>query len=325
MKPLISVLLPIYNRPGYVSMAIDSILQQTCSDFELIIIDDGSARPTYEIISRYEKRDSRILIIRNEVNLGITASLTNGLKQARGNLIARMDSDDVSLPERFERQIAYLDHHPEIGILGTRFKRIDENGIVSSSHSIRPCGPNIIWWSMFFFPAVVNPAIMARREYFVKFNENDAEVPYPDAEDYAFWLRIGFEADFQNLPDELLLFRRHQKRITSPNNKIQASSAEKAVQRGLYLALKRTVSLEAIRSYRNLTTGELGPTLEAIDVIKDLVLWFIDNRNLSPEDKRHLSKNVMSIYDAFSNSSPMAHEHLAVALDGLRKRNLHIE
>ena len=113
----ISIIMPAYNAEKYIREAIESILNQTYTDFEFIIINDGSTDKTKEIIKSYS--DPRIVYMENEENSGIVVTLNKGLKCAQGEYIARMDSDDISLPDRFEKQIAYMDKHKDVGVLGT--------------------------------------------------------------------------------------------------------------------------------------------------------------------------------------------------------------
>src|SRR4051812_15533497 len=114
--PKISVLLPVYNAEPYLKEAIDSVLQQTFADFELIIINDGSKDRSADIIKSYT--DKRILFIDQE-NIGLSATLNKGIALARGEYIARQDNDDISRPERFRKQVTYLDAHPRTMLLGT--------------------------------------------------------------------------------------------------------------------------------------------------------------------------------------------------------------
>src|SRR3954468_5693657 len=119
MAPTVSVLLAVYNARRYLRQAIDSILAQTFTDFEFIIIDDGSTDDTLAILREYEKRDGRIRLI-SRPNKGLTTTLNEGLALARGEFLARMDGDDVALPTRFEKQVTYLRDHPECVLVGSR-------------------------------------------------------------------------------------------------------------------------------------------------------------------------------------------------------------
>ena len=118
--PLVSVIMPVYNGEKYLAEAIDSILVQTFTDFELLIVDDGSQDNSAEIIRSYVKRDSRIRFFQQEQNEGSANARNRGIANAKGEFIAAMDCDDVSLPERLQKQVDFLESHPEIGALGTR-------------------------------------------------------------------------------------------------------------------------------------------------------------------------------------------------------------
>ena len=121
----ISVLMPAYNAEKYIGEAIESILNQTYKDFEFIIINDGSIDRTEDIILSYD--DPRIIYLKNKENSGIVASLNNGLKQAKGQYVARMDADDISLPTRFEKQLQYMESNQHIFVLGTSLILFGEN------------------------------------------------------------------------------------------------------------------------------------------------------------------------------------------------------
>jgi len=125
--PLVSVILPVYNDEKYIRFAIDSVLAQTFTDFEFLIMDDGSTDNTPAIIQSYP--DNRIRYIKNEKNLKIVETLNRGIQLSKGKYIARMDSDDICTPERFEKQVAYLEEHPDVTVVDCIMQYIDENGI----------------------------------------------------------------------------------------------------------------------------------------------------------------------------------------------------
>src|SRR5258705_775698 len=114
-SPQVSVLLPVWNGERHLAAAIESVLGQSFTDFELLIVDDGSTDGSAALIRRYG--DERIRLFENEKNLGVTRSLNLGLAQARGRYVARMDADDLSAPERLARQVAFLDSHPEVALV----------------------------------------------------------------------------------------------------------------------------------------------------------------------------------------------------------------
>ena len=128
VQPLCSVVMPTYNDSRHLAAAIESILDQTFRDFEFIIIDDCSTDKTPEILEQYRCQDTRIRIVRNAENLGVARSLNKAIALTQSPFIARMDGDDLSLPTRLEKQIAYMQAHPEVGVLGTQNIFIDEQG-----------------------------------------------------------------------------------------------------------------------------------------------------------------------------------------------------
>ena len=119
MTPKVSVVIPVYNVEQYLQQCLNSILNQTLKEIEVICVDDGSTDKTPEMIGEYAKRDKRIKFIDNKQNAGIVATLNQGLEFCCGEYIARMDSDDISLPTRFATQVKYMDQHPECGALST--------------------------------------------------------------------------------------------------------------------------------------------------------------------------------------------------------------
>ena len=132
-NPKVTVLMSVYNGKRYLREAIDSILDQTFRDFEFLIINDGSTDSSSDIIRSYD--DSRIRLIENEKNIGLTRSLNKGLKLARGEYIARMDADDRSMPERLEKEILFLDKNKNVGLVGTYFLMVNKSGKVLSTFS----------------------------------------------------------------------------------------------------------------------------------------------------------------------------------------------
>ena len=128
MEALISVLMPVYNVAPYVAEAIESILRQTYRNFEFVIVDDCSTDGTFDICKKYAGQDSRIVLLHNEQNLKIEGTLNKGLEHCHGKYVVRMDGDDISLPDRFERMKAYLDEHPDVSMVGTSVENIDADG-----------------------------------------------------------------------------------------------------------------------------------------------------------------------------------------------------
>lgn len=228
MRLLISVIMPVFNSEKYVAEAIESILNQTFNDFEFIIIDDGSTDNSLKIIKEYSQKDNHIRVVVNQENKGIAGSLNIGIALARGEYIARMDADDISLPERFEKQVAFMENHPEIGVVGTSFSRIDEKENVIEEVKLITQPPRI-WWRMFFINPIVHPSVMMRRNIFIngKFKYNRKSEP---AEDYDLWFQIMSHYAIANLSEGLLLYRVHNENISFVKRQEQLRITEKVLK-----------------------------------------------------------------------------------------------
>lgn len=203
----ISVVMSVFNSEKYIGEAIDSILKQTYSDFELILIDDKSTDMTNKIMKQYQASDSRIIILENESNLGLTKSLNRGLTVAQGEYIARMDADDISLHERFEKQVNFLDNHPEYSFVSCIAQYIDENGNLEQMR-LFPETNEEIYDMMPKVDAVMHPGVMFRRMDIAKIGNYCEE--FRVVQDYDLWFRgmaAGYK--FYNLQEPLVLFRRN--------------------------------------------------------------------------------------------------------------------
>lgn len=206
--PKISVVMPVYNGEKYLREAIDSILNQTFTDFEFIIIDDGSTDNTEKIIKSYD--DNRILCIKNEKNLGVADSLNRGLDMARGEYIARMDADDISLPERFEKQVRFLKKHKNVAVCGAETEVF---GDVEPKVAYTVFGYKRVKVAMLFSSSLAHPIVMMRNSVIQKehFRYNN---DFDKVEDYDLWLRILEKYDIDNARGVLLKYRLHSAQVT---------------------------------------------------------------------------------------------------------------
>jgi glycosyltransferase involved in cell wall biosynthesis len=223
VSPKISVVMPVYNAEKYLDESIQSILNQSFVDFEFIIINDGSKDNTKNIIERYKKKDKRIILINNVKNLGLQISLNKGLKVARGKYIARMDADDISLKERFNIQVNYLESNPDIYLIGGSAIVIDEGGnklgvflkyddIIRIAKKLRKVN------------CIIHPSIMFKntREFFYR-------EKFKTSEDYDLYLRIlTSNKKMTNLPNILIKYRISKKSFVStmPNQEYYFKKAQ---------------------------------------------------------------------------------------------------
>src|SRR5258705_299739 len=156
---LVTVLMQVYNSERFLSEAIDSILNQTFTDFEFLIIDDGSTDNSLKIIKSYS--DARIRLVQNEKNLGITATLNKGIVLARADLISRMDADDISYPERLQKQYEYLKDHPDCALLSTQARVIAEDKQVEY---IDDTNSDFFYYNLTFSSPIFHPSVMYRKK-----------------------------------------------------------------------------------------------------------------------------------------------------------------
>lgn len=226
--PAISVLMPVYNNDRHLRVAVESILNQTFTDFEFIIINDGSTDGSSITLNALVKEDSRIRLYERP-NTGYCRALNEGLGYARGEFIARMDADDIAVPNRFERQIAYLREHPECVALGGRVLLIDNDDDpiremcqeqshedIDKAHMEGKGG------------TIIHPAMMARRAAIEAINGYDESFSF--AEDLDFFLRLAEYGKVANLPDIVLHYRQHLSSIGYSKSEIQQRSAIDALR-----------------------------------------------------------------------------------------------
>ena len=192
----------VYNGERYLREAIDSILNQTFTDFEFIVIDDCSIDATWAILSSYA--DPRIRLVQNKENIGLTRSLNRGLALAQGEYIARMDADDISLPDRFERQVVFLSTCPDVGLLGVGWCNLKSNGERKEFIS-PPTSDLVIRWFLLFSTMLAHPGVMFRKNLVNKVGTYNEKIRF--AQDYELWCRMAQFTKLANLSEPLLLLR----------------------------------------------------------------------------------------------------------------------
>ncbi|KUP23068.1 glycosyltransferase family A protein [Paenibacillus sp. DMB5] len=217
--PRVSVIMPVYNNAIYLQDAVNSILLQTLSDLELIIIDDGSTDGSAGII--HEIKDARVKKIFHSVNMGIVTSLNQGLDLARGEYIARMDSDDVAALNRLEVQAYFMDQNPHIDICGTGYTT-NYTGPVK----LNPQRHDEIKVWLLFHSCLLHPSVMMRQSSIDRLGIR-YDHDYPHAEDYELWNRLSSTAQLANVPHNLMFYRPHEGQISNKHRLVQDISARR--------------------------------------------------------------------------------------------------
>ena len=291
--PKISVIMPVYNGEKYLREAIDSILNQTFSDFEFIIIDDGSVDRSPEVIKNYT--DPRIRFYVNEKNMGVAATLNRGLELATGEYIARMDSDDIALPERFDKQVSYMDTHPGVAVCATAIRMFGaQNGekYFSTTHGQLKV-------DLLFNNCLAHPTVMMRRSVIgCKYRYNEE---FSAMEDYALWIEVSREYELASIEDVLLMYRVHRSQVTQnrPNGYLEQ---EKMLKNKLLfeLGVLNDKNLETFILERSKCSLE-----EKINYITLLKAMVKSNKKKRIYDAKCLDKAVTSIVKGLLNTLPI--------------------
>jgi len=207
--PKVSVIMPAYNAEKYIRRAIESILSQTYTDYEFIIINDGSVDNTKNIILSFQ--DDRIVYLENKKNSGIVITLNRGLDYATGEYIARMDADDIAIDTRFEKQVKYLDKNKNVGVLGTGIcifgEEIEEQKCLYTTDSKQ------LKAELIFNSCVAHPTVMMRKTVLQQ-NKLEYDLKFLGAEDYYLWWNVAKVSNIATLPEVLLKYRIHGEQIT---------------------------------------------------------------------------------------------------------------
>ena len=247
-NPEISVIMSVYNSERFLNQAINSILDQTFSEFEFVIVNDASTDNSRNIILSYT--DSRIKLIDNDTNIGLTKSLNKAIEIAKGRYIARMDADDISLPDRFSVQYDFLEANNDFTLVGSGAYLINENNNEIGSLN-RPFTNEIIIGHAFFYNPIIHPVVMFRKNTIVEIGAYNIAIKR--AQDYDLWLRlIKHGAKICNLPQLLLQHREHDNSIESAYPGEQQRYAAQALHDALIIIFSLNVSIKNIELYRKL-------------------------------------------------------------------------
>ena len=275
----------VYNGEDYISESIESILNQTYDDFEFLIIDDNSTDNSIHIIKNY--KDTRIRLIQGKQNKGQTIRLNQGLTLAKGEYIARIDQDDISLPQRFEIQIEYFDTTPNLGLVGTKYICIDKNGKPIHNNSIQfETNSNAIKWQLLWRQVIGHSTVMYKKEEAEKCGGYSKD--YTFAQDYSLWSMISQNNEILQVDEILMKYRIHENAQSSviPSNSrekeyllIRKSNIEKLIERQISLADAKLI-----------ISGTLGMEdiiLEDYKLLKDYQIEIYKKFNLKLKNKNN--------------------------------------
>lgn len=253
------MLTTVYNGARYLAETIDSILAEDFTDFEYVIVDDGSTDDTPRILERAAARDPRIRVLRLETNRGIAAATNCGLAIARGEHIARLDADDVSLPGRLAREVAVLDAHPDVAMVSMNYEFMSADGVVlGRSHRDHP--PAVVEYLLNFSNSIGGHSqVMYRRSTIEAVGGYDESCAA--ALDYELWTRMAGQGRIVVLPEIGMRYRVHDANVTARARDTQIEVGKRVVQRTLSAYLGRTLSEREVLAL----THAWRPVLPAVD------------------------------------------------------------
>ena len=263
----VSVLMPAYNAERYLLQSVQSVLGQTFEDFELLVVDDCSTDRTPDILASIQ--DRRLRVIRNERNLGIVGALNRAMEHAQGGYIARIDADDFCLPTRFAKQIAYLDAHPDIVLLGTE-TFILEDGRVRHERQRGDADPLVVRWRSLVSNPIGHPTMMFRAEAVTRLGTYLRE-DYKYAEDFDFSHRLLGVGDLAVLPENLIVYRQHRNNLTRTRRDEMIAKAAAVLTRAYEALLGEESAADAHLVALHLMAGEPIRSLAAFERLGDLL------------------------------------------------------
>lgn len=261
MEPLVSVVMPVYNAEKYIQTSIDSLLNQTYSNIEIIVIDDASTDKTAQQISSIN--DNRIRYYKNDLNLGVGKSLNKAIQLSKGLLIARMDADDISHRQRLEKQVAYLQEHKDVELVFTRVEYINEQGDkidFSWSNDDNIIHSDTIRWTLPRVNCITHVSVLFRRHLILDYLYEENIF----AEDYELWLRMAAQGiKIAKIKDRLMSVRKHKESITA--SKIKRSDSN----------INQMIEVKKIFLKKKFLSGNINSfvVLTSFWFIKDIILY----------------------------------------------------
>jgi glycosyltransferase involved in cell wall biosynthesis len=288
-SPKVTVLMSVYNGQDFLAEAVQSILDQSYRDFEFLIIDDGSTEPLDHILHRY--KDNRI-VIRRQKNMGLTRSLNKGLSLARGEYIARMDADDVSLPNRLETQVHELDSDSRLDLVGCFFDIVDGTGrLIERKELITD--PVYRLWRLQFHNNYGHGTVMLRKKSVLDAGSYDENLSY--AQDYDLWSRISIRNNTRIIPEVLYLYRMVEDGMQTSvkNYEIQLANALGVSNRNL-IACNPGLSEKDCQEVRALywKCGSEGISVRAVELLPGLLKGFCRRFGIVNEETSQLAQNI---------------------------------
>ncbi len=317
MHPKVSVIMPIYNAETYLSEAIETVLAQTFKDFEFIIVDDQSTDSSRNIVQSYD--DKRILPMSTPRNLGRAGADNYAMRVAKGEYVAKMDSDDISLRTRFEKQVSFLDENPDINVLGTW----SQNFGASNHLNKYPVEPETAKCKLLCCLPVSNPSIMMRRELFNQGCRYDDR--YRQSEDYDFFVRYINQLTISTIPETLIKYRIYPSDIKPSILKDRKASTE-SIQRALFKEWGLSFTDDEIDLHTHISYYDAVATEQLLDQIHSWLTKILEHNRRTPWfDQNHLERFIAEKwFDVCYNLTPKKCRTSRIYKTSDLSRNMHL-
>lgn len=246
-RPIVSVIMSAYNAEKTIKNSVQSILEQTFSDFEIIIVNDGSTDNTHSILTELSEVDRRLLLIQNNKNIGLTPSLNKALLMAQGNFVARLDADDYMYPSRLEQQVKFMTHNPTCDVLGTSIRLFDDKAETSNKIQKVPCNTEqIIWHLLTSRASLFHPSVMIKTTLLKAHRYDEA---YKVSQDFDLWHRLIGVTNFANLPEPLTAYYSGTNRISKKHILSQTENTLDILARSIFDLTEIKFSKPQIKNY----------------------------------------------------------------------------
>jgi len=291
-----------FNAERYLSDSIESILDQTFTNFAFLIIDDGSTDSTAEIVESY--KDPRIRLVRNQKNIGLTRSLNKGIKLAVSDYIARMDADDISLPDRLEKQFQCFSSDPSLTLCASRMEIIDENG--RSTGIIYPnISPSLLPWRLLFGNQIPHTSVMLKRQALIELG-GYAEWA-KRSQDYELWARISHQYKVHMISDTLVYWRGHSSNITQIDTQAQRDTQREIVHHSLQrvtgVPISRDFALHLHELVHCSKYAAKDYTIDALKLLDQINLSFCEHYQPDSDAQRLIKEYMQEIYENLMSSA----------------------
>ena len=284
-RPRVTVLMSAYNAEQFVGEAVESVLGQTFDDFEFLIFEDKSRDMTLQVLRSYA--DRRIRLVENRENRGLTKNLVTGMEMARGEFVARMDADDVCMPERLAAQVGHMDQHPDISVLGSAVTFFTEAGKQFVAH--QPLEHEEIKCALFYGFSMLHPTVMSRRADLERHGLN-YDPAFPVSQDHDLWTRAIREVHFANLHDSLVQMREHEGKIGRTRKPLQQELSNSIRQRQ-FEELELDVTAQELKIFGEHETSGIQWTRDDVQLFEALLFKVFEANNaFSVFDQRTLVK-----------------------------------